>query len=60
MSAPDRIQYALSRLQPQVICIVQTKLATRILELFWCEALERGLRRDRHENREFDRAMREM
>lgn len=60
MCSPNRIQHTLAGLQPQVICIVQAKPATRILELFWCQTLEGCLRGYRHENGQVDRAMREV
>ena len=43
-----------------MIRIIQTQLASRLSELFGRQTLERRLRRDRHEDRERDGAVREV
>lgn len=60
VSSADGVQHGLTGLQPQMICIVQTQPTARLLQLFGCQALQRRLRGDRHENRQINGAMRQM
>lgn len=60
VGAANGVQHGLSRLQSQMICIVQTQSTAGLLELFGRETLEGRLGRHRHENWEFNWPMREM
>lgn len=44
----------------QMISVVQTEAATLVFKLVWRQALERGLRCDRHEDGQWDWAMRKV
>lgn len=51
VSAAYGIEHILTRLQSQVICIVQTQPAARLFKLLWRDSLQRRLGRNGHENR---------
>lgn len=50
----DGIEDLLTGLQAEVVRIVEAQTAARLLQLLGGDALERGLRRDRHEHGEVD------
>lgn len=54
------IKHSLPWLQAQVVRIIQTQFTPCLRKLFGSQALEGRLRRNRHEYRERDGAMREM
>lgn len=50
----DGIEDLLAGLQAEVVRVVEAQAAARLLQLLGRDALERGLRRDRHEHGEVD------
>lgn len=53
----DRVEDFLSRFETEVIGVVEAEPASCALELLGCEALERCLGRNRHENGKVDGAV---
>ena len=60
MRAANLVQHGLTGLQAQVVRVVETQSASRLLQLFRGQSLQRGLGGHRHEDGEFDRAMGEV
>lgn len=52
--AADGVEDVLAGLQAQVVRVVEAQAAARLLQLLRGDALERGLRGDRHEHGEVD------
>lgn len=59
MRAAHLIQYLLSRLQTEMIRIIQAQRTPSLAQLVVRKALDGGLSRDGHEDGEWDGAMRE-
>lgn len=57
--AADGVEDLLAGLQAEVVRVVEAQAAARLLQLLRGDALERGLRRDRHEHGEVDGPVRE-
>lgn len=57
--AADGVEDILAGLQAEVVRVVEAQAAARLLQLLGRDALERGLRGDRHEHGEVDGPMRE-
>lgn len=60
MCASHFLERLLSWLESQMVCVVETEVASRLSQLFGREALERGLSCDWHEHREQHGAMGEL
>lgn len=60
MCSAHLVQHRLSRLETEVVGIVQAEFASGLCELVVGEAFEGGLSSDGHEDGERHRAMREM
>lgn len=60
MRTAHLVQHGLTRLQSQMVGIIETEHAASLFELVVGQTLERGLSRDGHEDREGDVAMGEV
>lgn len=54
---PYGVKDVFSRLESEVVCVIQAESAACLLKLLWRDALERGLRSHGHEQRQLDWAM---